>query len=464
MKKYLSGVFAFLLFLLNCSQNPTEPGASALKYISLTNSLMKEVEQFRGKNFKRNITTAVYTASQYRSIVAQDIPSPDDQASYNAILKRENLLRPAADYFAGYETLMSSMVGGYYVDGSDSIYIIKRDGAMRITQDDSLSIFHELIHALQDQYHDLTQLENNAQSSDRHYALRYVIEGEAELFTMYYSYKSYYGYYPATSAPIMGQFSYDQDVVDAYLDSLHHAGEPLFSYQPMLWGYYSYGPKFIDAIAGQNWQTIDNTIFAALPLRTAEVLHPARYSTANEYLLDLHRFSDALDSTQIVKDFDELGEMLTCVMFREWDFSTYRQIAQGLLVDNIIAYRGTQNDSLRLAWYTVWSGQVAATNFMSSYVQLVNKQRSIILPSPVQDSSRWIVNDTVNRVYIEQRDSSMFVLEDYPPRYLSNWISQLRWTKPYLKSGVAKAAADGRLHPYVDKGKFVKEIRKHGII
>ena len=56
-------------------------------------------------------------------------------------------------------------------------------------------------------------------------------------------------------------------VADAYLDSLHQAGEPMLVNMPLNWEYYSVAPRFINAIAGMNWSIIDNTIFPAMPLR-----------------------------------------------------------------------------------------------------------------------------------------------------------------------------------------------------
>jgi len=473
MKSILSLIACCVLLVAGCTKDATQPlhttqptSTDTIKqdYYNLTNALIPEVEQFRGKTYKRSIHTAVYTRDQYRALTGSQNNSqtPAYKAQYNAICRRENLLRPTQDYFAEYDSLSSSMVGGFYVPGTDSIYIVLDNDSAGPTHEDSVALFHELIHAMQDQYYNLTSLQQNRQSSDQYWAFDYTVEGEAELLCTYYDYKLYYGNYPSVSTPIMNAFNFWQLSTDTLIDSLHQAGEPVYASQPMLWAYYSYGPTFIDAIAGTNWSLIDSKIFASLPLRTCEVMHPALFSTANEYLMDAYSILNSLDSTQVILDVDELGEMLTDVVFREWNFANYRQIAQGLTCDNIIVYRGTQDDTLRLAWITAWSSQSACDNFMSSYIQLVNRKRSITLPSSVQNGMVNTVSDSVNHVYIECNNSSFcaIVLEDYPTQNLSAFVNGLRLAKPYLNTGSAKRIAQSKRFAFVDKSKFAGRPQK----
>ena len=271
-------------------------------------------------------------------------------------------------------------------------------------------------------------------SSDQNNALTYVIEGEAELFTVYYSYKMYYGVYPTTSAPIVDLFnswSYD---TEQELESLHMAGEPLIRILPMIWAYYSYGPLFIDNVSQGNWQIIDNQIFQSLPIKTREVIDPSNYTTdRKEYLLDMDPFLTSLNSTQKIMDVDELGYVLTYDMFKEWDYSAPEQIASDLIADNIVVYRGLQDDSLRLVWYTKWD-RSDPSEFISAYKSIIEKKRNIVLPSGENDSSGYVMNDTIHRILIESVDSTVIIMEDYLPSYVDGWLEQLHRTKAYLHS------------------------------
>ena len=110
---------------------PTQPeGTASLPgaYIALTNSLKSQLEQFRGKAFKRNIAVSVLTQNQNLTTVANQLNSltPNTKQTFNKIWICENMLHANQDYFAGYDSMMSSIVGGFYRNGSDSITIEPR--------------------------------------------------------------------------------------------------------------------------------------------------------------------------------------------------------------------------------------------------------------------------------------------------------------------------------------------------
>jgi len=192
--------------------------------VATADSIGRQLEVFRGKNFLRPVHVGVFTQSQYATIVGNgsDSTSPADRARYNTILKIEGLLRPNADYFASYDSTMSNETAGFYVPGTDSLYIILADTAKGLAFDDSLTIFHELTHALQDQYFNLTTIDTSRQySSDQYFAAKFVEEGEAELMEDYYYCRLSYGSYVTPTLPITSLMAQDQVWADQMLDSLH---------------------------------------------------------------------------------------------------------------------------------------------------------------------------------------------------------------------------------------------------
>ncbi len=296
-----------------------------------------------------------------------------------------------------------------------------------------------------------------------------MIEGEAELLENYYAYKLEVGAYPSSPTPIVNQLNYDQIWADALLDSMHQAGEPLFANMPFLWEYYSYGPKFINAIAGMNWSIIDNTIFPALPLRMLEILHPSEYSASNEYFLNTQSLENAVvGSNYAVEDDDELGELLADVMFREWDFDSYASICDGIMADHVMVFRDLQVDSLRMIWYTYWQDSSASSAFFTNYANLVNKKRNILLPAAVDSPTYAFINDTVDNIYIEQSASYVFTVENYQKSSLNGFITQCRLLKPQLNGTLAKARVlANKKYPHVNKHrpwdrKFNPPIRAKG--
>ena len=149
-------------------------------------------------------------------------------------------------------------------------------------------------------------------------------------------------------------------------------------------------------------------------------------------------------------------------MFREWNFANYRQIAQGLIADNAIVYRGMFDDSLRFIWYTKWSGAISNADFWAAYSSLIHQKRNIVLPPEFTVGSNSIINDTINKIYLERTDSTVIVMEDYVPRHFSNWLGRLHATKAYLSSSsMAKRNANSKKYPHVDKNILEKGITYH---
>jgi hypothetical protein len=447
-----------------CNPNPTKPEPPVSlqdKYQKLTNSLMAELEQFRGKPFKRGISVALNTQEQFRARIATAISelSAEEKKKANAVWVRENLLHPGMDFFAGYDSIMASMTGGFYAFGSDTITVVTEGTNNIISLADSVSIFHELVHAMQDQYFDLMSLQKNDTVSDQGNAYTFVFEGEAELFSVYYQFKLVTGLYPSSPSQVVTVLNMMGAQTEQMLDSLHLANQPLLIYQPLLWAYFPYGPLFINAVSQGNWSVIDNKIFASLPVKTREVVYPSNYITGRtEYLLDMSPFLSSLDSTQIVDDKDELGYVLTHVMFREWDNYSPDRASVGLTADNIIVYHGAQDSTLRMVWYTKWNGASSTSDFMSAYRLLVNKKRNIILDAGSINGNKYIVNDTINRIFIEQTDSTVIILEDYLPQYLNGWLDRLHATQSYLRATLLakRVAHEPGTYPRIDKNPLTK--------
>jgi hypothetical protein len=426
---------------------PVQPGGQPTtlkaKIAAAADSIRLAVQRFRGKNYKRPVFVSVFTQSQYAAQVGNQFDTIPQSTKnlYNNILRLEGLLRPGADYYSSYDSTIASGTDGFYVPGTDSLYVILADTATGLAFEDSLTLFHEFVHALQDQYFGLDTINNPYAPSDMYYAADYVIEGEAELLMDYYYFFLNSGAYPTTSTPVVNFLNQEQIGADADLDSMHQHGEPMLTNMPLQWEYFSYGPRFINAIAGMTWSIIDNTIFPALPLRMLEVLHPQKYSAANEYILNTQGLDSVIVQSNLIEDDDQLGELLADVMFREWDFSAFRDIPNGMTADESFVFQDLQTDTLRMVWYTYWKDSSAAATFFANYASLVNKKRNIVLPPAVDSTGFVYVNDTVNNIYIELATSYVFTIENYKKSALSSLTAACRTVQPASAWGLAKARA-----------------------
>jgi hypothetical protein len=450
----------------SCTDSPTGPEENEIAedYSRLTSSLSSQLTNFRGKPFKRSVATVVYTRTEYRNSRERtsDHLSESDRDRINRILRCEGFVRPNDDFFEGYETMLDNDIGGYYEPGTDTIVVVIEDGATTIAEDDSVTMFHELAHALQDQYYDLTALTGQMLSSDERYALQYTIEGEATLLTDCYGYYLYYGYYPTSKTPLYTVYDYYHGVIESRLDSLHTAGEILYAYQPFYWGYYSYGPEFIMAnMQGMDFDQIDTKVFQSLPAKTREVLHPDVYNSGDRsgYTIDLRDVTNELDDTFIIYDDDELGEVLTSVLLREWDIEAYKRRAEGLLADRVVVFGNRSVDSLRMIWYTLWESSAKSREFFNTYDDVVGSKRSVTLPVPVQSDSGLTIS--TNYVHMEQDSNAVIVVEHFSDTALDSWLAKLRSVVPNSRVLAKRGDVARSEYPFVDKARLTRREPGH---
>jgi hypothetical protein len=412
--------------------------------------IQNEVATFRGKAFLRAVATKVYTRDEYiaqvLSVPDPTDPSPALKAIYNRTLTAEGFLRPGDDLFAESDEMMAQGVSGFFKEGTNTINIIIPDTANTMDRTDSTTVFHELVHALQDQYYNLKTLRSTRNTSDSYFALKYAIEGEARLLEEYYYYKLVTGAYPVSTGPIDNAFTSYHNQVELWLDTQGQQGERFYIYQPMYWLYYSFGPQLVSTIAGMDWTKIDNPLFANLPVKTRETLHPDIYQAnqRQQYAVSLSALVNAAHFDSLF-DNDEWGEALWATLFREWGNTGYKRIAEGVISDRIVV--GNKRTALNYALYgyTLWKDQAEAHEFLLNYSTLLQAKygNGLVLPVPAGAGSAYIVDYTGSpgNIYLEQSDNRVYIMEKYPSAEKSTLLSALRnapvtdWTP-----GTAKVA------------------------
>lgn len=478
MAKYMKKIFGilciiFLLFFLSCFEKPTEnntvsptglPDSSSagndttasFPFGILTDSIENEVAGYRGKPFLRNVETAVFTRSEYQQYLSSGQQYGLTEAEkdlYNRIYIAQGFLRNGDNYFSNMDSMLSFSVAGFYQPGTDSFFIITEDTAT-IDAYDSATIFHELVHALQDQYYDLNALTSAVTSSDQYFALRYTIEGEAALLEECYTYKLFPGGYPDNAQSIISGFNYYEAEVNKFLDTLHANGERMFIYQPMYWAYYSYGPEFIMGVTNFAWSNIDNIIFRNLPVKTREVMDYTVYldGARTDYVLNCSELQDYLDSNFLVYDVDEIGVMLLNTMLREWSISNYTDVARDLLSDNMMVFQPLYSDTISVCWYQLWEDSSSAAAFFDNYRNLMISKHGTALPAAGETAGiRSMHNTGSPRMYMEQNGAKIIIMENYPENYHTQILTRIRNTTSATWPASAKRTADGKKYPCIDK-------------
>jgi hypothetical protein len=135
------------------------------------------VAEMRGMEWKHDVPAGLQSADEFIEFAIDDFEQEYGMETFRAMSEAYRLLGlidPEMDLFETTMDLLRGQVGGYYDPRTKRFYMIDsyRQGA---TAD--IILAHELTHALDDQYFDLQALMEGADSADKEFAIRAVVEG-----------------------------------------------------------------------------------------------------------------------------------------------------------------------------------------------------------------------------------------------------------------------------------------------
>jgi len=165
----------FVVALGACRKNPAGDGP----YASEVADAVPRIEKATGLKFKRPPRIELRTRDQVRDFLLKQF----DEATPAAELKGEEaaykllgMIPESMDLRKFLLAVLTEQVVGYYDPATKVLYVVQ--GA-----DDKLAgitITHELVHALQDQYVNLDSIQHATDDNDRLSAAQAVIEGQAQ--------------------------------------------------------------------------------------------------------------------------------------------------------------------------------------------------------------------------------------------------------------------------------------------
>jgi hypothetical protein len=170
-------VAAVLGLLAGCRGEAPDPtGERTLA--RLVDSLTPVVERAVGLTFKSPPRHALRTDAEVREFVrrklSQDLP-PERFAQISTAYTMLGLLPDSLDLRGLMEDLLTQQIAGYYDPDSATLY--GRAGARGPVL--TLTIAHEMVHALQDQYLPLDSILRDKSNADRSVAAQAILEGQA---------------------------------------------------------------------------------------------------------------------------------------------------------------------------------------------------------------------------------------------------------------------------------------------
>ena len=325
------------------------------------------IEKSVGVPFKHPPKLEVKSRDQVRAFVLSQLEDSTTQrelAGKEAAYKVLGLIPDTMNVRKLFVDLLTEQILGIYDPKTKVLYVM--NGAP--DEIVSITIYHELVHALQDQYINLDSLQRQTGDDDRVLAAQSVIEGEATYEQMVWT----LGGSANVAARMPGGQDRIRDMIRESQASPIFSAAPMVIQEELLFPYIN-GQDFVGRLKERQPGTLP---FQAMPQSTEQVMHDRAYF-ASPRDMPIRVTLPTLPG-QIYTN--TLGEFDTRLFLFEHlqDQQVASQGAIGWGGDRYAVLR-TPN-GVGIAWVTVWDTPVDAAEFVDALGQATQKRYRIAGP------------------------------------------------------------------------------------
>jgi hypothetical protein len=361
-------IAAGVLTLLAAGCRGPAPNAGAGPYADIVAKDVPLIEAAVGVRYKRPPKLEIRTKDQVRAFVLAQL---DDSATQRDLEGKEmaykllGLIPDTLNVRKLFLNLLTEQILGYYDPKTKVLYVVQ--GAPEDFL--GITIMHELVHALQDQYIDLDSLQKQSGDDDRLAAAQAVIEGEATYEQM----AATVGGSANLAARLPGGWDRMRDLIrDSYSSQPIFGAAPMAIQEELLFPYIN-GAEFVRRFKEHEPKTLP---LADMPQSTEQVMHDRAFFAKprdNPIRVKLPKIDgEAYENT--------LGEFDTrLVLFEQLqDQELASRAAIGWGGDRYAVVRTPRGNAL--VWASVWDTPVDAAEFVDAFGQAV--QRRYRVPAP----------------------------------------------------------------------------------
>ncbi|TKX62208.1 PGF-CTERM sorting domain-containing protein [Halorubrum sp. ASP1] len=152
-------------------------GLNESQLSALTDLTMARVEHVRERPFKEDVPVETVTRSEYANDTASGNSSEAFRRWNDGVWEALFVVGDETNANDEIDSVFGGAVSGFYSPSQDRIVIVVPDGES--PDIDPSTLAHELLHAMQDQYHDLTDPRYVGATQDGDLAVDGIVEGEA---------------------------------------------------------------------------------------------------------------------------------------------------------------------------------------------------------------------------------------------------------------------------------------------
>jgi len=289
--------------------------------------------------------------------MARQLP-PDRLVAVVRTYARLGLVPDDLDLEPLIRSLLLEQVVGYYDPARDTLYVVDRVDPDLVEP----VLLHEIVHALQDQYVDLDSLmAAHRERNDRGTAAQAAMEGHATFAMLEWQLARMAGDADLTTLPGFEGLLGDDPLAAAGLEMPVLSEAPAVIRESLLFPYLG-GLVYLQKHWAGPWGRVP-PLGSEMPVSTEQILHPERFAPGQEDMPTLVWFGEALPGGWTEVLTDDLGELETRLLLRE--FLSSRQEADrgaaGWDGDRFRLLDGPNGESL--LWVSVWDTDRDALEF-----------------------------------------------------------------------------------------------------
>jgi hypothetical protein len=356
--------------------------AQGSAYSGKVAELIPKIEKVTGMTFKTPPKVATKTAEEVRVFLEQQF-ADSRQATELEGQEQAYKLLGLIPYEINVKRLMlellAEQVAGYYDPKAKTLYVVQGAPPEAV----GITLAHELVHALQDQYVNLDSIQNARNDNDRATATQSVIEGHATYEQMILT----VGDGNLADKLPGGWDMIRQQIREAKNTMPKLSAAPMLIQETLLFPYLA-GAEYIRSYVAAKGK---GNPFVRFPQSTEQVLHSARFIAGTDSLP--LRIALPAPTGGTVTYTNDLGEFETRLWLYEHlrDQSASGRGAMGWAADAYQVVKTAKGNAI--VWLTLWDSPVDAGEFRDLANQTVIKRF---------DPKDYLRAGTDGRRYVEQ--------------------------------------------------------------
>lgn len=359
------------------------------------------LEKTVGVKFKTQPKFEMRSRDEVRAFLEQQFATelPADELRGNErAYKRFGLIPDSLDLRKYMLSLLTEQVAGFYDPKAKVLYIVQGASDEMV----GITVSHELVHALQDQYFDLDSLRRIKRQNDHQVAAQAVIEGQATIEQI----ASMIGNGAALSQ-LPGGWDRVREVIRNSQGSMPiFASAPMVVQETLLFPYLS-GAEFMKSFKEKSGGKLP---FGDMPQSTEQVLHDDRFFVNRDAPTRVTLPAPNGGSDVYENDFGEFETRLFLFQHLKDRDAAYRGAA-GWDGDRYVSFQTGRGDGA--AWLSLWDTSVDAAEFYDLIDTALLKRFSDLKPLQSSGNRRLYATRgrtiAVSAVEVQGRPAVLYV-------------------------------------------------------